>query len=72
MLYQSLNTTLRENPNVTKVSAKGNVTTSGGIDERGFMQQQAEANPEFANYQKATTYFDAMLSTLQGPVGGGI
>ena len=72
MLYQSLNTTLRENPNVTKVSAKGNVTNSGGIDERGFMQQQAEANPEFANYQKATTYFDAMLSTLQGPVGGGI
>jgi hypothetical protein len=72
MLYQSLNKTLKENPNVTKVSAKGNVTTSGGIDERGFMQQQAETNPEFASYQKATTYFDAMLGSLQGPVGGGI
>lgn len=72
MLHKSLNSTLKENPNITKTSAKGNVTTSGGIDERGFMQQQAEVNPEFASYQKATTYFDAMLSSLQGPVGGGI
>jgi hypothetical protein len=72
MLQKSLNTTLKENPNITKTSAKGNVTTSGGIDERGFMEQQAQANPEFASYQKATTYFDAMLNSLQGPVGGGI
>jgi hypothetical protein len=72
MLHQSLNKTLKVNPNITKTSAKGNVTTSGGIDERGFMEQQAQANPEFASYQKATTYFDSMLSSLQGPVGGGI
>jgi hypothetical protein len=72
MLHQSLNKTLKANPNITKTSAKGNVTTSGGIDERGFMEQQAQANPEFASYQKATTYFDSMLSSLQGPVGGGI
>ena len=72
MLHQSLNNTLKANPNVTKTSAKGNVTSTGGVDERGFMQQQAEANPEFASYQKATTYFDAMLGSLQGPVGGGI
>jgi hypothetical protein len=72
MLQKSLNTTLKENPNITKTSAKGNVTTSGGIDERGFMEQQAQANPEFASYQKATTYFNAMLNSLQGPVGGGV
>jgi hypothetical protein len=72
MLSKSLNTAFKESPDVTKVSAKGDVTTSGGLDARGFIEQQAEANPEFANYQKATTYFDAMLSTLQGPVGGGI
>ena len=72
MLHKSLNSTLRENPNVTKTSAQGDVVTSGGIDERGFMEQQAQVNPEFASYQKATTYFDAMLSTLRGPVGGGI
>ena len=72
MLHQSLNSALKAEPTVTKTSAAGNSVTTGGVDERGFMQQQAEANPEFANYQKATTYFDAMLSSLQGPVGGGI
>ena len=72
MLHQSLNGALKAEPTVTKTSAAGNSVTTGGVDERGFMQQQAEANPEFANYQKATTYFDAMLGSLQGPVGGGI
>lgn len=72
MLHQSLNTAFKESPDVTKMSAKGDVVTSGGLDARGFIEQQAEANPEFANYQKATTYFDAMLDTLRGPVGGGI
>jgi hypothetical protein len=36
------------------------------------MEQEAQANPEFAAYQQATTYFDSMLETLRGPVGGGI
>lgn len=72
MLHQSLNNTLKASPTVTKTDASGNSVTTGGVDERGFMQQQAEANPEFASYQKATTYFDAMLGSLQGPVGGGI
>ena len=72
MLHQSLNNTLKASPTVTKTSASGDSVTTGGVDERGFMQQQAEANPEFASYQKATTYFDTMLSALQGPVGGGI
>jgi surface antigen len=72
MLYQSLNNTLKATPTVTKTSATGNTVTTGGVDESGFIRQQAEANPEFANYQKATTYFDAMLNTLQGSVGGGI
>ncbi len=72
MLHQSLNAAFKESPEVTKISAKGNATSSGGLDPRGFIEQQAEVNPEFANYQKATTYFDAMVNTLQGPVGGGI
>lgn len=72
MLHQSLNTTLKENPTVVKTTASGSSTTYGGIDERGLMEQEAQANPEFASYQKATTYFDAMLDTLRGPVGGGI
>jgi hypothetical protein len=72
MLHQSLNTTLKANPTVIKTTASGNSTTYGGIDERGLMEQEAQANPEFAAYQKATTYFDSMLETLRGPVGGGI
>ena len=72
MLHQSLNNTLKASPTITKTTASGNSTTYGGIDERGFMEQQAQVNPEFASYQKATTYFDAMLDTLRGPVGGGI
>jgi hypothetical protein len=72
MLHQSLNNTLKASPTVTKISASGDSVTTGGVDERGFMEQQAQANPEFAAYQKATTYFDSMLETLRGPVGGGI
>jgi hypothetical protein len=72
MLHQSLNTTLKANPTVIKTTASGNSTTYGGIDERGLMEQEAQANPEFAAYQQATTYFDSMLETLRGPVGGGI
>ena len=72
MLHQSLNTTLKASPTVIKTTASGDSTTYGGIDERGFMEQEAQANPEFAAYQQATTYFDSMLDTLRGPVGGGI
>jgi hypothetical protein len=72
MLHQSLNTTLKANPTVIKTTASGDSTTYGGIDERGLMEQEAQANPEFAAYQQATTYFDSMLDTLRGPVGGGI
>lgn len=70
-LQQSLNAALKGSPTVTTTKG-GTTTTTGGIDERGFIQQQAEMNPEFANYQKATTYFDSMMNALRGPAGGGI
>lgn len=53
----------------------GKVTTktvsSGGIDAGQVITDQAQSNPEFAPYQMATTYFDAMLEALRGPVGQG-
>jgi hypothetical protein len=58
--------------NSNKSGSTSSTTTSGGIDEAQLLKSQIEANPEFASYQKATTYFDAMLGTLRGPVGGGI
>ena len=53
-------------------SSKSSTTTSGGIDSGQLIKSQIEENPEYASYQKATTYFDSMLSALRGPVGGGI
>jgi hypothetical protein len=46
--------------------------TTGGVDAGMLAQNIAEQNPEYAGYQKATTYFDAMLSALQGPMGGSV
>lgn len=66
-LHVSLNGALKASPVISSASG-----TSGGVDERGFIQQEAEMNPEFANYQMGTTYFDTMLKSLSGPVGGGI
>lgn len=60
---------------VTKNKASGSTSTTtvkGGIDEGQIIKSQIEENPEYASYQKATTYFDAMTRALQGPVGGGI
>lgn len=60
----------------TTVSRKGGSSTSsrtrGGIDETQAMRSWAEANPEYASYQQATTYFDSMLSALRGPAGGSV
>lgn len=47
-------------------------TTTGGVDEAMLAQNIAEQNPDYANYQKATTYFDSMLSALSGPMGGSV
>ena len=61
--------TITNNSGTTSTSS---TTSSGGIDEGQLIKSQIEQNPEYANYQKATTYFDSMLSALRGPVGGGI
>jgi hypothetical protein len=53
-------------------SSRSSTVLSGGIDEGQLIKSQIKENPEYASYQKATTYFDAMLSALRGPVGGGI
>lgn len=43
------------------------ITTSGA----GFIAQQAAmSNPEYGQYQAATTYFNAMIKALAGPASG--
>jgi hypothetical protein len=73
------NTEAAKAPQISKTITKSGragststTTTSGGIDENQLIKSQIEQNPEYASYQKATTYFDTMLSALQGPGTGGI
>jgi hypothetical protein len=73
-----LNTEEKKNPTITKTtinssknSSSSTSISSGGIDESQFATTESQMHPEFANYQKATTYFDAMTSALRGPTGGG-
>lgn len=59
----------------TTRDGKGNTksvsTVSGGVDEKTLISDQAKAKPEYGSFQSATTYFDAMLKALDGPVGQG-
>lgn len=79
-LRDHINTEEKKNPTISKSSSyssdsgssSSSTTTSGGIDEVQMAKTFAESNPEYASYQKATTYFDSMMSALRGTVGGGI
>jgi hypothetical protein len=60
----------------TTTTTDGDVTTtSGKVIEEGFglseaqrlARRQAEARPEFAPYQMATTFYDAVLRAAQSP-----
>ena len=68
---QSINVESKKSP-ITSKSIGGSTVQSGGIDERQIVKEELQLAPEFANYQQATTYFDAMLGALRGPAGGGI
>jgi hypothetical protein len=71
-LRDHINTEEKRNPSISGSSASSSTTTSGGIDESQMAKTFAESNPEYAGYQKATTYFDSMMSALRGTAGGGI
>lgn len=70
-LRDHINAEEKKNPTISKSSSSSTIT-SGGIDEAQMAKTFAESNPEYASYQKATTYFDSMLGALRGTVGGGI
>ena len=79
-LTRSVNFASKKNPtissSVTNRSGSGTSLTSfsnrGGLDQQQFVQAKLEQSDEYAAYQKATTYFDSMMSALRGPAGGGI
>lgn len=67
----SLNRAEKANPAVSTASGSSAVSTPG-VDVSQFAKDTAELAPEYANYQKATKYFDTMIGALRGPVGGGM
>lgn len=78
-LTKQVNKEARLNPTISRTVTRyrgatttSSTTTKGGIDEAQVIQSFAEKNPEYAGYQQATTYFDAMLGALRGTAGGSI
>lgn len=73
MVAKAVNDALKASPTTTYSDGSANPTnvTTTGVDTQAIIQQQALANPETAGYQAATTYYDALLSAIRGPFGGG-
>lgn len=75
----AVNKQAEKNPDKTVTVTTGSGTptqtrkskTSGGFDPTTTLQNQAERDPEFGNFQAATTYYDAMLQAIRSPVGQG-
>ena len=69
----AINAAMAANPDKTYNSGGDASTTRStvGADMNQVIREQALKNPETANYQAATTYYDSLLNVLQGPVGSG-
>lgn len=63
---KALNAAERSNPTKTTTDAKGNTVSTGGVDEQQMAEDFAMQNPEYAETQAATTYFNALQRAL-GP-----
>lgn len=75
----SVNKQGKKNPTVSRTVTKykgsntsSSTTTKGGIDETQVMRSEIEQGDEYKVYQQASTYFNAMMSALRGPAGGGV
>jgi hypothetical protein len=69
----AINAALAANPDKTFNSGGDNSVTNTvvGADSAQIIKEQALKDPETSKFQAATTYYDALLSTLQGPGGSG-
>jgi hypothetical protein len=69
----SFNAGQRAQTTTTTTGAGGSFSsTTGGVDETLLAQQIAQQNPEYAGYQKATTYFDAFNQVMNSRGGTGL
>lgn len=70
---KAVNAALKAAPSSTYASGADNPTnvTTTGTDITDVITKQALAQPDAAKYQAATTYYDALMSAIRGPFGGG-
>ena len=72
---KALNAQEKANPTIMKTTFDGSgsseSTQSGGFDmnsKQQFAVDEAQDDPAYSPYQKATTYFDAFVKAIQSPV----
>lgn len=64
-----------QNPSSTTYNTNnGNTSmvTTGGVDNAMLAQDIAQQNPEFVDYQKATTYFNTFNQVMNSRGGAGL
>ena len=60
----ALKTEQEENPSVVYDDGAGTQTRTGGLDAQNFAAEWAKSQPEFVNYQAATTFVDGFLKAI--------
>lgn len=60
----ALRTEQEENPSVVYDDGAGTQTRTGGLDAQNFAAEWAKSQPEFGNYQAATTFVDGFLKAI--------
>ena len=72
-ITQAVNAAMKENPKMISSTGGPNAskTSIPALKPAEVIQQQALQNPQTAGFQAATTYYDALLKVINGPMGGG-
>lgn len=69
----AINAAMQASPDKSTNTGGDFSTTSKvvGVDPNEIIKEQALKDPTTPNYMAATTYYDAMMSAIKGPMGGG-
>jgi len=71
-ITQAVNAAMKENPKVLKSTGGANASRTAipALKPAEVIQQQALAAPGTADFQAATTYYDALKGVIGGALGG--
>lgn len=72
-ITEAVNAAIKENPKVVKTTGGANAIKNviPALKPQEVIQEQALKAPGTGDFQAATTYYDALLQAIKGPVGGG-